>query len=208
MKLLTDNGGEYIARPVSEGERCPHGALANEPCEQCSIPPSKDAELIGLLQAVPLLIPDNLSDAARDDGALRIYFDQLAAWLPQARAVLEGARSVMLRPEGGSMHALVGQFVTARLRDEVGCRQGWVISVDPLRIRGESGTEYDCEGEPTIVINPPEPAGWTCPRCGIEFPDCLQPCPACGKWIPPNAPAEAAATADRLGPVVGNGGRK
>ena len=93
MKIITDNGGEYIARPVSEGERCPHGALANEPCEQCSIPPSKEAELIGLLQAVPLLIPDNLSDAARDDGALRIYFDLLAAWLPKARAVLEGARN-------------------------------------------------------------------------------------------------------------------
>jgi hypothetical protein len=44
MKIITDNGREYIARPVSEGERCPHGALANEPCEQCSAPACSDAD--------------------------------------------------------------------------------------------------------------------------------------------------------------------
>lgn len=51
-----------------------------------------------------------------------------------------------------------GVFVTAKLRGKAECRQGWVIQTDPLRIRGESGTEYDCEGQPTAVVNPPTPS--------------------------------------------------
>lgn len=45
-----------------------------------------------------------------------------------------------------STSVLLGVFVTAALRGKAECRQGWVIQLDPLRIRGESGTEYDCEG--------------------------------------------------------------
>ena len=46
-------------------------------------------------------------------------------------------------------------FVTAKLLGEEGCRQGWLISRYPLRIKGESGRVYMCEGTPKIVTNPP-----------------------------------------------------
>ena len=50
-----------------------------------------------------------------------------------------------------------GAFVTARLKGGINGepRQGWVVSIDPLKIRGESGAIYECEGSPTAVINPP-----------------------------------------------------
>lgn len=46
----------------------------------------------------------------------------------------------------------LGDYVTAKLRGVNDCRQGWVVS---LRIRGESGKEYECEGAPVLVGNPP-----------------------------------------------------
>lgn len=51
---------------------------------------------------------------------------------------------------------LLGKFVTAKLIDKNDCRQGWVISLNPLIIKGQSGTQYKCEGTPVVVINPPE----------------------------------------------------
>lgn len=54
-------------------------------------------------------------------------------------------------------HMLIGKFVTARLAGKEGdCRQGWVTSEFPLKIEGQSGKEYLCEGIPVIVINPPK----------------------------------------------------
>lgn len=52
--------------------------------------------------------------------------------------------------------SLMGRFVTAKLRGKDDCRQGWVIGLAPLRIRGETGEEYECEGTPAIVVNPPD----------------------------------------------------
>lgn len=52
-------------------------------------------------------------------------------------------------------NSLLGVFVTAKLRGGISPRQGWVICADPLIIYGESGTLYECEGEPTVVVNPP-----------------------------------------------------
>ena len=60
---------------------------------------------------------------------------------------------------------LPGVFVTAKLKDKNDHREGAVISVNPLRIRGQTGAEYDCEGRPKIVINPPE----NCMRCGFPL---------------------------------------
>ena len=54
-------------------------------------------------------------------------------------------------------HALIGKFVTARLaKKEEDCRQGWVTSESPLKIKGQSGKEYLCKGIPIMVINPPK----------------------------------------------------
>lgn len=71
---------------------------------------------------------------------------------------------------------LLGVFVTAKLAGLGDCRQGAVISTDPLRIRGQSGEEYDCEGCPTVVVNPPEkcigcdlPLGRICGRCATNL---------------------------------------
>ena len=64
---------------------------------------------------------------------------------------------VPMEPPADSVQGLVGRFVTAKLRHATSPRQGWVICADPLLIRGESGTLYECEGEPTIVVNPPSP---------------------------------------------------
>lgn len=70
----------------------------------------------------------------------------------------------------------LGVFVTAKLAGEDDCRQGAVISIVPLRIRGQSGAEYDCEGEPAVVENPPEkcigcdmPLGRMCGRCAANL---------------------------------------
>jgi hypothetical protein len=45
---------------------------------------------------------------------------------------------------------IFGHFVTAKLKDKDDCRQGIVISVNPLILRGKLG-DYECEGPPTIV---------------------------------------------------------
>ena len=52
---------------------------------------------------------------------------------------------------------MVGKFtfVTAKLLGKEDCRQGWLMSLRPLRIKGESGKVYLCEGTPKRVINPP-----------------------------------------------------
>ena len=46
---------------------------------------------------------------------------------------------------------MLGYFATARLKGEQDCRQGWIINMYPLKIQGEDGTVYDCEGDPVIV---------------------------------------------------------
>jgi len=51
---------------------------------------------------------------------------------------------------------MIGKFVTARLLGEDDCRQGWVINTSPLKIEGQTGEQYLCEGNPTTVINPPK----------------------------------------------------
>lgn len=45
---------------------------------------------------------------------------------------------------------IFGHFVTAKLKGEDDCRQGVVISINPLIVRGELG-DYECEGTPTMV---------------------------------------------------------
>lgn len=45
---------------------------------------------------------------------------------------------------------LIDKFVTAKtINDKI--RQGYVVSLTPFVIRGESGTYYTCKGQPTIV---------------------------------------------------------
>ena len=51
--------------------------------------------------------------------------------------------------------SLLGFFVTAKLKGQDDSRQGWVTSIDPLMIRGESGVNYECAGNPVLVTNPP-----------------------------------------------------
>lgn len=60
---------------------------------------------------------------------------------------------------------MIGLFVTAKLKGVDDCRQGAIISTDPLRIRTQSGEEYDCEGPVSVVINKPE----TCIGCGLPL---------------------------------------
>jgi len=55
-----------------------------------------------------------------------------------------------------SSTGLFGVFVTAKLKGEIYPLQGWVISESPLRIKCSGGDEYECEGTPTAVINPPD----------------------------------------------------
>lgn len=50
---------------------------------------------------------------------------------------------------------LLGRFVTANLKGTNEPRQGWVVEIDPLIIRGQSGSIYKCDGEPVVVENPP-----------------------------------------------------
>lgn len=45
---------------------------------------------------------------------------------------------------------IFGHFVTAKLKGKEDCRQGLVISVEPLILKGVHG-EYECEGNPTVV---------------------------------------------------------
>lgn len=69
-----------------------------------------------------------------------------------------------------------GQFVTAR-SDSGLVVQGAVISVDPLVLRGVSGTEYKCDAEGVAVVTnpPPEcigcdlPLGNMCVRCSAKM---------------------------------------
>jgi len=58
----------------------------------------------------------------------------------------------MIEKEG----AILGKFVTAKLKGRNDSRQGWVIFESPLLIQGISGTIYECEGAPVTVINPPD----------------------------------------------------
>jgi hypothetical protein len=75
-------------------------------------------------------------------------------------------------------------------------RQGWVETVEPLTIRGESGTLYQCEGTPTVVINPParkvcrceHPGPHSHPGSAGKF------CAVCGWDISPNVPVSDGAT--------------
>lgn len=60
------------------------------------------------------------------------------------------------------MNEIMGKYVTAKLAGADDCRQGVVISADPLRIRCSCGEEFACEGTPTIVTNPP---AMLCDRC-------------------------------------------
>jgi len=53
---------------------------------------------------------------------------------------------------------IFGHFVTAKLKGKEDCRQGVVVSLKPLLIKGQYGRVYECEGSPTAVINPPP--GW------------------------------------------------
>ena len=46
-------------------------------------------------------------------------------------------------------------FVTAKLLGKEDCRQGWLTSLHPLKIKGQSGKVYLCEGTPKRVVNPP-----------------------------------------------------
>ena len=95
------------------------------------------------------------------------------------------------RCEGSSTSDLLGVFVTARLKGGINGepRQGWVETVNPLTIRGESGTLYECEGTPVVVINPPDrqvcrcehPGPHSHPGSAGKF------CAVCGWDISPNA---------------------
>ena len=51
---------------------------------------------------------------------------------------------------------MIGKFVTAKLLGKNDCRQGWIVSVSPLKIEGQSGQQYLCEGKPVVVVNPPQ----------------------------------------------------
>lgn len=78
----------------------------------------------------------------------------------------------------------IGDFVTAKLRYGVRGepRQGWIKSWNPFLIVGQSGTVYECKGEPVKVENPPE-----CPKCqgrgdlfgGSLYHHIKIPCPVC-----------------------------
>lgn len=60
---------------------------------------------------------------------------------------------------------MIGKFVTAKLEGRNESRQGVVVSMDPFIIRGQSGIEYRCEGEPVRVDNPPP----KCIGCDMEL---------------------------------------
>ena len=51
---------------------------------------------------------------------------------------------------------MIGKFVTAKLKNDISSRQGWVINTNPLIIVGQTGTIYECEDKyPTNVWEPP-----------------------------------------------------
>lgn len=51
---------------------------------------------------------------------------------------------------------MICNFVTAKEKKTGEARQGWVVGVTPLKIVGQSGKLYNCEGYPTFIINSPE----------------------------------------------------
>jgi len=68
------------------------------------------------------------------------------------------------------------KFVTAKLKNSDGSRQGVVISVEPLILKGVSGKTYKCEGLPILVDNPPSecmgcdlPLGSLCVDCESQL---------------------------------------
>ena len=50
---------------------------------------------------------------------------------------------------------MIKRFVTIRLMGRKETRQGWLISLYPLKIKGLSGKTYLGEGMPRTVINLP-----------------------------------------------------
>jgi len=50
---------------------------------------------------------------------------------------------------------IFGHYVTAKLKGKDDCRQGIVINLDPLIIKGSLG-EYECEGIPTAIMGDTE----------------------------------------------------
>lgn len=74
-----------------------------------------------------------------------------------------GAVWVQCSCPGG--HPYLGKFVSAKLLGQSDCRQGAVVSTAPLRIRGVTGEEYDCEGQPELITKQPE----TCIGCGLPL---------------------------------------
>lgn len=99
--------------------------------------------------------------AIAEKHAERTEFAEIVARLMQRGVITredadrlgDGAREGAKGAEGAG---LVGRFVTAKLRGGSAIRQGLVICADPLILRGESGTLYECEGEPAVVVNPPD----------------------------------------------------
>lgn len=60
-----------------------------------------------------------------------------------------------MKPEELAELAMLGVFVTAKLKGLDDRRQGWIIELNPLIIQGVSGAIYECEGVPVEVVNPP-----------------------------------------------------
>ena len=46
---------------------------------------------------------------------------------------------------------MLGYFATAKLKGQWDCCQGWIINLNPLKIQGQDGDVYDCQGDPEIV---------------------------------------------------------
>jgi len=52
---------------------------------------------------------------------------------------------------------MIGKFVSVKLKGtKKDVRQGWIISLKPFQIIGQSGTVYKGEGEPVVISNPPK----------------------------------------------------
>jgi len=66
-----------------------------------------------------------------------------------------GSTHLYVRKKNKILKDYYGKFVTAQLKGKDECRQGWVISTNPLILEGKYG-KYECEGIPVIVENPPK----------------------------------------------------
>ena len=55
-----------------------------------------------------------------------------------------------------TVDGLMGVFVTAKLKNSEGCRQGWIVKTNPLTLEGESGALYEVVNPVTTVMNPPQ----------------------------------------------------